>query len=33
MNQGEFLYKTNNTNFKDINSIIPNEKKDRFFNV
>ena len=35
MSQGQFLYKENpgDTYFEGINEIIPNENKDRFFNV
>ena len=35
MSQGQFLYKQREEDlyFEDINEIIPNEKKDRFFSV
>jgi len=33
MNNGRFVYKRNDTFFENINDIIPNEKKDRYFNI
>ena len=34
MSQGEFVYKNKeNESFYNFNEVIPNEKKNRFFNV